>query len=115
MGLDMGLYDKNGDEVCSWRKANQIRAWLVNQGIIEYSDNCVDREVTTTQLKLLVDDCKEVLANHDKAEELLPTSSGSFFGSTEYDEWYFDNLRYTVEQLEPLLNTNEVYTYSDWW
>lgn len=37
------------------------------------------------------------------AQELLPTQSGFFFGGTDYDEFYLDDLRSTVEQLEPLL------------
>lgn len=41
------------------------------------------------------------------AAELLPTTSGFFFGSTEYDQWYFEDLKYTVEALEPLIEKND--------
>lgn len=37
------------------------------------------------------------------AEELLPTTDGFFFGSTDYNEWYLDNLKETISQIEPLL------------
>ena len=54
--------------------------------------------------------CKQILDNRKLASELLPTASGFFFGSTEYDEWYYDDLKRTVDMLEPLL-TEE---YEDW-
>jgi hypothetical protein len=34
---------------------------------------------------------------------LLPTQGGFFFGDTEYNEYYLDDLRQTLRQLEPLL------------
>jgi hypothetical protein len=37
------------------------------------------------------------------AEELLPSHSGFFFGSTEYDEWYFKDLTRTVEIIDRCL------------
>lgn len=40
----------------------------------------------------LLDKCNKVLADHSKAEELLPTMDGFFFGSTEYDDYYFDDV-----------------------
>ena len=63
------------------------------------------------QLKELVDICKKVLDDHSLAEELLPTEEGFFFGSTDYDEYYYKDLEETVEMLEPLLE-DEVGEYS---
>ena len=37
------------------------------------------------------------------AEKLLPTTSGFFFGSTEYDQWYFDDIKRTYEELNKIL------------
>ncbi len=47
-----------------------------------------------------MDICKKVIADKSLAESLLPTSSGFFFGGTEYDEWYFNAVEYTIEVLE---------------
>ena len=47
--------------------------------------------------------CKEVLINKDRAEELLPVQAGFFFGGYEYDEWYFQYLKNTVEMIDKLL------------
>lgn len=58
-----------------------------------------------------------VVAQAGLADQLLPTQSGFFFGSTDYDEGYLEDLRITVEQLEPLLNDTEAadYYYQSSW
>ncbi len=40
----------------------------------------------------LLEVCKQVAADPSKAEELLPTQSGFFFGGTEYDEYYMNSI-----------------------
>jgi hypothetical protein len=45
-----------------------------------------------------------VLENHALASEYLPTTTGFFFGSTEYDEWYFRDLESTVEIIDNALS-----------
>jgi len=37
------------------------------------------------------------------AQEILPTTSGFFFGSTSYDQWYIRDLEDTVSQIERAL------------
>ena len=115
MGLDMWLNNSKDENVITWRKANQIRGWFVDKGIIQDDDNCVQRPVTQQDINDLVDDCKTVLADHSKAEELLPPTSGFFFGSEEFDKWYYEDLQMTVEKLEPLKEKDDHYIYEDWW
>lgn len=117
MGLDMYLYKKE-EQIMYWRKANQIRGWFVSHNIILDGDDCVKRDVTLQNLKDLIEDCKTVLDNHSLAEELLPCTSGFFFGSDEYDEYYFDELEETVSRLQPIINSakeDDVFIYEDWW
>lgn len=119
MGLDMYLEKRKKppyEEVAYWRKANQIREWFNNKIGVE---NCQHSEVSKELLEELVEDCKKVLADHDLAEELLPTSSGFFFGSQNYDEWYYGDLEQTVEMVERVIaetdwETEEV-LYYEWW
>lgn len=89
-------------EVAYWRKANAIHKWFVDncQG---GNDDCRPAYVSREQLQQLVSVCKQVLADHSLADELLPTESGFFFGSTEYGEYYFADLRDTVDTLEAVL------------
>ena len=95
-----------------WRKANAIHHWFVEncQGGV---DECQDTHVTRDQLKELKELCEKVLAHKDKedakdaVEELLPPCEGFFFGTTEINEWYWDDLESTVGIIEPLLTAPE--------
>jgi hypothetical protein len=85
---------------CDWRKANQIHEWFV-QNAQDGEDNCQRHYVEINKLKNLVAICKQVLADHELAEELLPTQAGFFFGATDYDEHYYKELEDTIKKLEP--------------
>jgi hypothetical protein len=89
-------------EIAYWRKANAIHDWLV-QNVQDGVDECQKSYVTHENLRNLLNICKSVLANPDQAGTLLPTRSGFFFGGTEYDEWYFDGIKHTVEVLEDIV------------
>lgn len=39
------------------------------------------------------------------AKKLLPSQSGFFFGNTNYDQWYFDDIKTTYDSLKPILDT----------
>lgn len=41
------------------------------------------------------------------AQELLPTQSGFFFGDTEYDQWYYQDLENTKKIIEAILEEPE--------
>lgn len=45
------------------------------------------------------------------AKELLPTIEGFFFGSTNYDQWYIEKLKETVEQVERILKDTDFDKY----
>lgn len=89
-------------EVGYWRKANAIHNWFVeNCGNGE--DNCQEMYVSLEKLETLLDICKQVSADHKLAPFLLPTQSGFFFGSTEYDDWYFAKVEDTIKIIEPVI------------
>ena len=80
------------EEIGYWRKANQIHNWFVNN-VQNGNDNCGTYYVGVEQLE----------EDHSKADILLPTQQGFFFGGYEYDEWYFDQLEETVEIIDGIL------------
>lgn len=45
----------------------------------------------------------QVIKNPSVAKKLLPTQSGFFFGSQEYDKWYLEDVIYTAEVLKGIL------------
>lgn len=91
-----------------WRKANAIHSWfLENCAAKDPFDNPIDDcrsiEIPLEKLEELLDTCKEVLEDHSLAKKLLPTADGFFFGSTEYNEYYFDDIEYTIDIIEPVI------------
>lgn len=95
-------------DVGYWRKANAIHDWFVREcqgGVDECQPSYVGRE-QLVELKAL---CEEVLANRGRASELLPTASGFFFGSTEYDNWYYEDIQATIDIIDKALSLP-----SDW-
>lgn len=101
-------------EVCIeagyWRKANQIHNWFV-KNVQEDKDECKPHHVYREQLIELRDLCKQVLEDRLMAGKLLPCSSGFFFGGTEYDDWYFDQLETTVSILNNALALPESWDF----
>lgn len=103
------------DEVGYWRKANQIHKWIIDN-CANGNDDAITCEVSREDLVKLLDTVRQVmkpapdgLLNRDLAEELLPTTEGFFFGSTDYDEWYLQDLKLTEEILVRALALEDDY------
>ena len=132
MGLDMmlGKHDNEGNyiELGYWRKANHIHNWFVvncQDGI----DECQETEISKQKLEDLLKVCNEIISAADRLlpdivrstlyEETLPTVSGFFFGGTEYDEYYLQDVRTTIKILNNVLaetdfENEKVYYQSSW-
>lgn len=91
------------EDIGYWRKANHIHNWFV-QNIQNENDNCGEYYVGIDDLINLLEVCKEVKKDPERADELLPTVSGFFFGDTDYDEYYMKDIDYTIEILEEVLS-----------
>ena len=110
------------EEVGYWRKANHIHKWFVDN-VQKGTDDCGEYKVEEDQLANLLETCKEILEDGNKAPELLPTTSGFFFGATDYNEYYFDDIQNTVDIIESLFETDldggsylkgDIYYSSSW-
>lgn len=111
-------------EVGYWRKANAIHRWFV-ENVQDGEDDCEMYVVEKHNLENLLQDCKAVIdaKNTDDFEyvamDLLPTQSGFFFGSTDYDEWYISDIESTIDIIEKVLKEtdfdNEIITYQSSW
>jgi hypothetical protein len=120
-------------DVAYWRKANQIHSWFVNnvqdgkddcgtydvsmEQLEELRGICVrirdgskmkkaripnGYTVTATGKTPIMED-GEVIVDPTLAKELLPAAEGFFFGSTEYDKWYMEDIKDTIEQLDKII------------
>jgi hypothetical protein len=90
-------------EVLYWRKANAIHNWFV-KNVQDGVDDCKKYYVPMEKLIELRDTLKEILENKDKVEELLPHMQGFFFGSYNYDEYYFEEITRTEMELTKLID-----------
>jgi hypothetical protein len=87
---------KEDFQIGYWRKANAIHGWIV-KNCANGEDNCQTILLSIKAMEKLLSLCVEVLKEHSKASELLPCEDGFFFGSQKYDEWYFEDIKYTKE------------------
>lgn len=119
-------------EVMYWRKANQIHDWFVKY-VQDGIDDCTRYTVEKHHLIDLQERISFILAGikfpaskqmyNEKnkweapqsnlwlAQKLLPCSNGFFFGNTDYNKWYFDDLRNTKKFLRSVLKKS---TQANW-
>lgn len=60
-----------------------------------------------------------VIANSSEIEKILPSCSGFFFGSTDYDNYYLEEIKETIDICEKVLSTTNfekemIYYCSSW-
>lgn len=120
LGLDLYFHRVKRKEIGYFRKVNFLVAFFEKRGYDrhDYSDWQVQLDDAQDLLRI----CNEVLEDHSKAEELLPTTGGFFFGNTDYDEVYFDDVREVAEfcestlipQLENLDEDSTIEFYASW-
>lgn len=99
-----------------FRKVNFLMTFF------SYTGNCEFKEIAKCQLEDLVERCKEVLktkkGRRERAEDLLPTQSGFFFGNTEYTEYYYQDVKEVQEWAEGVLadlKDDEMVLMYCWW
>ena len=134
------------EDVAYWRKANAVHRWFVahvQNGVDDCRTYDVSREqleeLVRTCKEVLAkselvpgdvvngytfEDGKEKpileagqrIKDPTAAKALMPTQSGFFFGLTDYDERYYEDLQETVRQLEPVLTEadGEFVYHSSW-
>jgi len=107
-----------------WRKANAIHNWFVHNAQ-DGVDNCEKHYVSREKLTELLETCEEVLKAKGKPNQKdivtseLPPQGGFFFGSTDIDESYWEDVELTISQIENILNNKkfenfDFYYQSSW-
>lgn len=113
--------------IAYWRKANAIHRWFI-ENCTGGEDDLKPVEVDIDDLRALKELCEEVkqkaktklipakdgsgeetlvITNASVLAKLLPTQNGFFFGSTEYDKWYLQDIDYTIEQFGKIISEHE--------
>ena len=109
MGLDIFLTKKKCSEIGYFRKVNFLVNFFKKKGFDV--PNQIPLAIKREDAEELLSKCEEVLKDHSKGPELLPTMSGFFFGSTDYDNYYYDDVEavrdYVKDKLLPEFDTLE--------
>lgn len=121
------------EQVLYWRKANAIHQWFIDNcadgngdqtemyvgldQLKELRDTCkkvldasklVKGKIkngemgTPTGWKPIMEDGRYI-EDPTIAGELLPTTDGFFFGSTDYDEYYYQDIKFTYDELNKII------------
>lgn len=96
------------EELMYWRKANHIHKYFIDT-VGGGDDNCQEMYVDTLAIENLIDILKKVVKakNDSVSSELLPTGAGFFFGSVEYDEYYYEECERTLNELSDLIDSGD--------
>ena len=146
---DSFAYDTIFTEIAYWRKANEIHndfVEYVQHGVDDcgtydvskkqledllYKCKEVERIAVLEKSKVVngytfengkeipMYEDGEVIANAEEVAAILPTQGGFFFGSTDYDKYYMEDIKYTIDILEKILeetdfDTEAVCYHSSW-
>lgn len=93
-----------------FRKFNALHAFIVNN-YASGVDECQLIYLGREQVKELLSKLRAVQEDHSKAQELLPTQDGFFFGDTHYNEWYYANVEQAIDMFERIDNFLEAHTH----
>ena len=119
MGLDIYITKKKCSEIDYFRKVNFLVKFFKKKGFDV--PNQIPLVIKREDAEELLSKCEEVLKDHSKGPELLPTMSGFFFGSTDYDDYYYDDVEavrdYVKDKLLPEFDTLKEgeYIYFETW
>lgn len=111
------IYGASIEVVCAyWRKVNAVHAWFV-ANIQDGKDDCGIYYVSVENLRTLRDLCQRVI--DEKRPNLLWPQEGPFFGSTDIDSWYWENIEETIKKLNRIIDLPDVadlsFTYHSSW
>lgn len=142
--IDPAKLEEVTEAVGYWRKANQIHKWFVDNtqdGEDRNGSSYVSREQLKELLALCrkvketarvergmvkngqrmtangwedIMEEGDAIVNAEEIAELLPTEGGFFFGSTEYDQYYLNDIDDTIEILEGLGDLDDEKAISDY-
>ena len=131
--IDFNKVDYIEEGIAYWRKANQIHKWFVDhcqdgtddckpyyvakedlenlletckevkeKAILKHGEVKNGEKLENGEWKPIMEE-GDYIENYEEIAELLPTESGCFFGSTDYDEYYMQDIDYTIKTLEQIL------------
>lgn len=103
-------------QVAYWRKFNALHQWFVTHVQLGI-DNCGLYELDQDVLRSCHDTLEE--AFYKKNHYILPPTQGFFWGSTEIDDYYWNNVEEAIQTISSLIDntdwaTERLFYQSSW-
>lgn len=91
------------EEIAYFCKFNALHRHIVETEETD-DDNCRDFYFNP-YIRTLKEICEDILKgkNPEVAHALLPAGEGFFFGTLEYDDWYFEDVQHLKDVLDQIL------------
>ena len=123
MGLDISLNVRNRayEEIAYFRKVNFLVKFIETYYTGRELENCEPFEIDKEGILELKDRCEKVLKDHTLAKELLPTQEGFFFGNTDYNNAYYEDVAKVLDKCDEILERfkslqpDEYITFDIWY
>jgi hypothetical protein len=119
--VPVSVFEKERDEILKDHYAPYVGYFRkVNFFYHYFAEKLVDETawIEREDLVDIIDRCEKVLEDHTLGPKLLPTQSGFFFGSTEYDDWYYNDVKDCLKQMKGLLkglkDDEQLYVVMNW-
>lgn len=124
MGLDMYI-EMDGETIAYWRKSNQIHGWFARR--FPDLENCKEVPITkedllrlTSDISVCVNEIIDIGHAGGACKAHLPTTKGFFFGLTDYEEWYVEDLFESLQKVtycayKMAKYPDSKFTYTAWW
>lgn len=99
--IKQAIHNHSAPYQAYFRKVNFLFKYFEDRGkMIDEWFAFVDKD----DVDVLIDRCQRIIAAKDKLKEigpeLLPTKSGYFFGSTDYENWYLQDVKDCLKQMK---------------
>ena len=116
--IDINKVSEIVESVGYWRKFNALHKWFVDN-IQDEEDDCGEYWIPEEKLKQLLTILEKIYNRKGSPEELMPTQSGFFFGSIEYDEYYYQDVADSIDIIKTVLEETDfskasIYYSSSW-
>jgi hypothetical protein len=99
------------EEVGYWRKFNALHNWFV-KNVQDGVDDCGEYYVSKGKLEELLMTLEAVNENPKVAADYLPPRSGFFFGNTDIDNYYKEEVKETIKLVKALIKEHEEFSPS---
>lgn len=112
--------ERERKDLAYFRKVNFLVQFVKDLKNVDADEiNCQDVIMKRSDIEELLDACEQVKEDNSLASQLLPTCGGFFFGSVDYDEYYFQDVEDVLKRCKEILeymdkNPSDVVVFHIW-